>query len=390
VWVVLVVMALVKVVSEMAPLRALLLLLVPQGLSAYLFALYNFAITGSARPDALYLAWGPAGVSSARVGQGVLGLLLDARYGILPYAPVYLLAAGGLLLGGRGAARLRGGLPAMAAYYMTVASADNWAGAVCNLGRYFMPIAPWIAALAAVALAGERRRRGVVALTLILAAWTGLIAAALWADPHAANDCALLLARSIFADGNVYIPNLFIRTWSEAAPGLFLRVSVWLALIAALGIWIRGTDRGRGGASPDRALAGVAAALLAAALLVERGPVFRTGPRFSDALALGPGATAFLLGPVRVEEDQARARHGTIDLLVRSREPRSSLTVVADGDGTLRPRGVAPVAVAGRPVVVSVPLEPVATLVGRRGVSESIARQRLVIDTRGELVLRVK
>ena len=390
VWVVLAVMALVKVVSEMAPLRALLLLLVPQGLSAYLFALYNFAITGSARPDALYLAWGPAGVSSARVGQGVLGLLLDARYGILPYAPVYLLAAGGLLLGGRGAARLRGGLPAMAAYYMTVASADNWAGAVCNLGRYFMPIAPWIAALAAVALAGERRRRGVVALTLILAAWTGLIAAALWADPHAANDCALLLARSIFADGNVYIPNLFIRTWSEAAPGLFLRVSVWLALIAALGIWIRGTDRGRGGASPDRALAGVAAALLAAALVVERGPVFRTGPRFSDALALGPGATAFLLGPVRVEEDQARARHGTIDLLVRSREPLSSLTVVADGDGTLRPRGVAPVAVAGRPVVVSVPLEPVATLVGRRGVSESIARQRLVIDTRGELVLRVK
>ena len=390
VWVVLAVMALVKVVSEMAPLRALLLLLVPQGLSAYLFALYNFAITGSARPDALYLAWGPAGVSSARVGQGVLGLLLDARYGILPYAPVYLLAAGGLLLGGRGAALLRGGLPAMAAYYMTVASADNWAGAVCNLGRYFMPIAPWIAALAAVTLAGERSRRGVVALTLILAAWTGLIAAALWADPHAANDCALLLARSIFADGNVYIPNLFIRTWSEAAPGLFLRVSVWLALIAALGIWIRGTDRGRGGASPDRALAGVAAALLAAALLVERGPVFRTAPRFSDGLALGPGATAFLLGPVRVEEDQARARHGTIDLLVRSREPLSSLTVVADGDGTLRPRGVAPVAVAGRPVVVSVPLEPVATLVGRRGVSESIARQRLVIDTRGELVLRVK
>ena len=49
-----------------------------------------------------------------------------------------------------------------------------------------------------------------------------------------------------------------------------------------------------------------------------------------------------------------------------------------------------PVAVAGRPVVVSVPLEPVATLVGRRGVTESIARQRLVIDTRGEIVLRLK
>ncbi len=390
VWAVLAVMALVKVVSEMAPLRALLLLLWPQVVSAYLFALYNFAITGSARPDALYLAWGPGGVSSARVGQGLLGLLLDARYGMLPYAPVYLLAAGGLLLGGRGATRLRWGLPAMAAYYVTVASADNWSGAVCNLGRYFMPIAPWVGALAAVALGGERRRRGVVAVMLILTAWTGLFAAALWADPHAANDCALLLARSIFADGNVYIPNLFVRTWTEAAPGLFLRVSVWLALIAALGIWIRGTDRGRGGASPDRTLAAVAAAVLAAALLLERGPVLRTGPRFSDALSLGPGATAFLLGPVSVEEDRARARRGTIELLVRSREPLSSLTVVADGDGTLRPGGGPPIALGGRPVVVSVPLEPVATLVGRRGVSESIARQRVAIETSGEVVLRLK
>src|SRR5204862_586281 len=172
-------------VDEMAPLRALVLLLAPPAVSGVLFALYNFAITGSARPDALYLAWGPAGVSSARMGQGLLGLLLDARYGILPYAPVYALAAGGLLLGGRGAARLRWGLPAMAAYYVTVASADNLSGAVCNLGRYFMPIAPWTAALAAVPVAAERRR-GVVALMLILTAWTGLFAAALWADPHAA------------------------------------------------------------------------------------------------------------------------------------------------------------------------------------------------------------
>jgi hypothetical protein len=96
VWVVLVAMALVKVVGEMAPLRTLVVLLAPQVASAGAFALYNFAITGSARPDALYLAWGPGGVSSARVGQGLLGLLLDARYGILPYAPIYLLAAGGL------------------------------------------------------------------------------------------------------------------------------------------------------------------------------------------------------------------------------------------------------------------------------------------------------
>ena len=59
-------------------------LIAPQALGAFLTALYNFAITGSARPDALFLAWGPAGVTTARLGQGLLGLALDARYGIVP------------------------------------------------------------------------------------------------------------------------------------------------------------------------------------------------------------------------------------------------------------------------------------------------------------------
>jgi hypothetical protein len=412
VWAVLAVMAVVKAVGEMAPLRALLWLTLPQLASAYLFVLYNFAITGSVRPDALYLAWGPAGVSSARVGQGLLGLLLDARYGILPYAPIYSLAAGGLLVitlarnefalaigrGGlsgpprppAGARRLRWGLPAMAVYYVTVASADNWSGAVCNLGRYVMPVAPWAAALVAVALAVTGHRRGVAALALALAAWTGLFAAALWADPHAANDCALLLARSVFADGNAYIPNLFIRAWSDGAPGLFARVAVWGVLIAAASLWIRRAARGRGGDSPVRALAGLAALVLAAAFLLERWPTLRTGPRYRDALGIGPGVTAFLVDGVTVEEDRARTRGGALDLVVRSREPLPSVTVLAEGEGTLRVGGRAAVVLSGRPVALTVPLDPIATLVGRRGVGESLARQRLMIETQGEVVLRLR
>jgi hypothetical protein len=82
--------------------RPVAALVVPQAVSLYLFALYSFAVTGSVRPDALFLAWGPGGVTSARVGQGVLGLLFDARYGIVPYVPLLALAAAGL-------ARFRGG-----------------------------------------------------------------------------------------------------------------------------------------------------------------------------------------------------------------------------------------------------------------------------------------
>jgi hypothetical protein len=390
VWGVLALMAVGKVVGELVPLRSLLWLIVPQIASAFLFALYNFAITGSARPDALYLAWGPAGVSSARMGQGLLGLLLDARYGILPYVPIYLLAAGCLWLTTSGARRLGGAVPAMAAYYLTVASADNWSGAVCNLGRYVMPVAPWAAALVAVALAVTGHRRGVVALALALAAWTGLFAAALWADPHAANDCALLLARSVFADGHVYVPNLFIRAWSDGAPGLAVRIAVWLAVIAAAALWTRRAARGRGGHSPGRALAALASLVLAAALLLERWPTARPGPRFRDALPVAPGVTAFLIDGVSVEEDRARVTGGALDLLVRSREPLGAVTLLAEGEGTLRIGGGAAVALPGRPLALAVPLVPVATLVGRRGVGESLARQRLLVETQGDVVLRVR
>ncbi|HEY8147297.1 MAG TPA: hypothetical protein VIK51_00085, partial [Vicinamibacteria bacterium] len=143
VWMLLVAMAVVRLVDALVTTRTLMALVVPQAVSLYLTALYNFGITGSVRPDALYLAWGPAGVSSSRWGQGVLGLALDARYGLLPYVPLYLFALGGLVLPGAAARLLRRGALPVLVYYLTVAAADNWSGAVCNLGRYIMPALPY-------------------------------------------------------------------------------------------------------------------------------------------------------------------------------------------------------------------------------------------------------
>ena len=51
-------------------------------------------------------------------------------------------------------------MPAAAVYYLTVASADNWAGAVCNLGRYFMPVAPLAVALVGIAIDRALSSRG--------------------------------------------------------------------------------------------------------------------------------------------------------------------------------------------------------------------------------------
>ena len=307
-------------------------LVVPNLASLYLFSLYNFAITGSVRPDALFLAWGPGGVSSERLGQGVLGLLLDARFGILPYVPLLMLAAGGLVVGG--ARRFAVVLPAALAYYMTVASADNWSGAVCNLGRYVMPLAPLGVALVGIAIARTSNRRGALTLVLALASWTALMALALHQDPHAANDSALLLAKSTYADG--YVPGLFIRSWAYAAPGLGLRILTWLLLIVATAFWLGRVARGGGGvgASPLRALAAIAATLLLVGLVLERAtPGTRTRPAWPGAIAAEAGATLFFEGASIVREDEAVAGPGALEILVRTPEARSSLVVTLGGGG---------------------------------------------------------
>jgi hypothetical protein len=385
-WAVLVAMTLLRAVHEMVDLGALLALVVPQIASLYLTAVYNFAVTGSARPDALYLAWGPAGVTSARMGQGLLGLALDARYGLLPYVPALLLAGAGLLALGRGASRLRWELPAAAAYYLTVASADNWSGAVCSLGRYAMPLVPLAAALVTVVVGRTASRRGALGLALTLAAWTGVIAVALWRDPLASNDCVVLLAKSAFADGNVYIPNLFIRSWSEGAPGLWARIAVWIALAIAAALWLRRVAADAAGRSPGRILAGMTAVILAAAFLLERWPSMNGAPRFRDALDLGGGTTVFVSG-ASVEDDFARVTADEVGLLVRSRAALPALTLTAEGEGLLRLPGRAPIALSPRGTRVDVPLEPLVTLTGRRGLQERLYRQRVEID-RGGAVLR--
>ena len=382
-------------------------LLLPTLASLYLTALYNFAITGSVRPDALFLAWGPGGVTSARVGQGVLGLLLDARYGILPYVPVLMLAAGGLVLGG--ARRFAVVMPAAIVYYLTVASADNWAGAVCNLGRYFMPVAPLAVALVAIAIdrtadpSGHGQaeslgmtRRGSLALVLMLAAWTGLFAAALWQDPHAANDSALLLAKSTYADGHQYVPDLFIRRWADGAPGLGARILAWVMLLVGLGAWLRrvardSRGRGRGreaGTSPPRTLAYVAALLLAFGFLLEGvAPDIRTAPSWRGALVAGDGTLVLLDTPTRVREDEAVLGPGLVNVLVRASSTAPSLKVTVGGQGVLRAPGLPPLVLRPTGALVDLPLTAYHEVRGQDGRNAAFCRTTLAVT--GETVLRL-
>jgi hypothetical protein len=391
--------------------RVLLAIAVPQALTLYLTALYSFAVTGSVRPDALFLAWGPGGVTSARVGQGVLGLLLDARYGILPYVPVLALAAAGLL--DRRARALAVVLPSALVYYLTVASADNWAGAVCNLGRYFMPIAPLAVVLVGLALTGRGRSgraggsppssdavagddahcrqaggltRGAVALALVLAAWTGVLAVALWQDPHAANDSALLLAKSTYADGHQYIPDLFVRRWSDAAPGLWARIAAWLVAVALVAWGVRRAS------SPLRVLIGLALAVLALGFVLERWPGRRTEPAFGNALPVGSGTLVFFEGAVRVKGDEATLGPGAVAVVrrtyARAGEGAAAppLRVILGGMGLLRASGLPPLLLRPSGGVVDLPLLAYHVVDGRDG--RAAVFSRLSASVSGQAVLR--
>jgi hypothetical protein len=389
IWGVLAAWSLVVAVGRLVTARAFFALLVPQAASAYLTMLYNFAITGSVRPDAMFLAWGPAGITTEHLGQGFLGLLLDQRYGILPYAPLYLLAAGGVLLPGRRAARLRLALPAALAYYMTVASADDWHGAVSNLGRYFMPIAPLVVAFAGLALASAPGR-GVVAVALALSGWTGLHALALFRDPHAANEAVRWLDASTYADGRLYVPDLFIRSFGEGAPGLFARLLAWGALSLALAAWLRRAAVRGSGRSPRRALAGLALSLLVAGAVLERWPTPWRWPRFRNRIELRTGLDVFVSGAGHVQGRSVLADAGSVELLVRSREPLDQLTLIATGQGQVsipRQPGLLATPEGGR---ARLPLQPLASLEGVRGARESLSRQSVRVSTPGRVALQLE
>jgi hypothetical protein len=286
-----------------------------------------------------------------------------------------------------------------------VASADNWAGAVCNLGRYFMPVAPLAVVLVAIAI-DRVPRRGALALVLMLAAWTGLFALALWQDPHAANDSALLLAKSTYADGHQYIPDLFIRRWSDGAPGLGARVLAWLAVLAGFAAWWRSTARRAGsgsrpgGASPLATLGAVAAVVLGLAVVLERWPGKRTAPAFPEAMriavagadaatatTLAAPAVLFVSGAGSVREDEAILGPGTVELLLRAAVPVASLRVTVGGSGgVLRAAGLPPIVLRPTGGLLDVAFVPYHEVRGRDGRRAVYSRASLDLD--GEAVLR--
>jgi hypothetical protein len=220
----------------------------------------------------------------------------------------------------------------------------------------------------------------------VLAGWTAWFAIALWQDPHAANDSALLLAKSTYADGHQYIPDLFIRRWSDAAPGLWARIAAWLGALALVAWSVRSAR------SPLRVLVGATLAILALALVLERWPGRRTAPAFGNALPAGSGALVFLDGAVRVKGDEATLGPGEVELVRRTyartgeAASASPLRVILGGTGLLRAPGLAPLLLRPSGAVVDLPLLAYHVVDGGDGRAAVFSRVRAYVS--GQAVLR--
>ena len=233
--------------------------------------------------------------------------------------------------------------------------------------------------------------------------WTALFALALWQDPHAANDSALLLAKSTYADGNQYVPNLFIRQLVGRGAGPLgpRRRLARRARRARLVAEARGPcDAAR--ARPSRELAARDAGdrrraapgcrPLPRAMARDTRSVRRSPTGWCPRRDAGP-PVAGRAGRFRERcragpRGRGEPRPGAVELVLRAPHPSSSLRVTVGGQGgLLRATGLPPLVLRPTGGLLDLPLIPYHEVRGRDGRRVAFCRTWLALD--GEAVLRL-
>jgi hypothetical protein len=262
--------------------QALAAFLITAGTAAAVFGLYYLSVFGAPSPLAIYGGSVPA---DARVfsWRAVAGLLLDRSYGLLPVAPVFLLALAGLGT----LARRREEWPAALVGLAVLVPAVTWRmwwGGQCPPARFLVPMLPVLGL--AVASRAALGRTGLVRWWpgLLLVGWA--LAAVLVADPSARlllnrgnRPTRLWAALSGGASLNDYLPSLTHASDRDAKVAL-----VWilaLALLLALDVLSRARPRIDG-------LFRSAAAPVLALLLIGVTIDVAIGPPSTSAPALAP------------------------------------------------------------------------------------------------------
>lgn len=187
--------------------REAVALLAPLAVSGALWLAYFYVIYGSFDPQAPYGAYPDEFIRTENIPRSLVGLLFDQKFGLLVYAPVYLLAAAGAYLLARDR-RWRGLAVAVVAiagvYALTSARLYMWWGGSSAPARFVVPLTPLAAPLVAIALVHVRGTAAaaiawpalVVSLLVAAAGSAGIDRLLLFSDPHGSARIVQLLQGS--------------------------------------------------------------------------------------------------------------------------------------------------------------------------------------------------
>ena len=244
---------------------------VPLGASALLQVLYYERLYGAPIPVGVH-----AGFAWSSLHAGLVGLGLDRDHGLLPLAPVFLVAVAGIPALARGAPVVAAAaLAAFASLYLVVGSYREWWGGFAPPPRYLVPMLPVLGLALAFGLREWRRRgRGLraallAAASLAVSAPTVAVPALQYRHAHPirsllpAVDWPRYLPGWVAPDGRtwpltllaVVLATLALRMGADRAlprrlpAGLGL-TGAGLVTLAVLGLAVAGGDRLSGVSGP--------------------------------------------------------------------------------------------------------------------------------------------
>jgi hypothetical protein len=322
------------------------LLLAPYALSLVAWSAFFYAIWGSPFPEAPYGSM--TQTSPLNLGLGIPGLFFDQEYGLLAYAPIYVLAVTGLLAMWRSAGNLRRqaieiGL-VFCALLFTVAAHRLWWGGTSAparpLASGLLLLALPIAAAFRGASAGSARRSGQhlllwigIGISLTLTSAQGGLIVSNFRD----GTSALLEWWSPRWEAWTLAPSFVTQTTATA----LLNAAVWLAAAGAAARLLSRHRASTPGAAALTSIATFCGALLVVAIVVPWLPSHPPQPRVnlharSRLAALTEydtraRPTAILYDPMRTENDAAILPLLKVDVAPGVRSDPQPLRVIHNG-----------------------------------------------------------
>jgi hypothetical protein len=307
--------------------RVLAALLLPAAMSAAAWVAMFQAIYGTWDPRAPY---GHAtDMRLARIPDGIAGLLLDQQFGLLPNAPIYLVAIAGMIPLWRRDRRLAAEIAILVVpYLLAVAGFHMWWGGRSSPVRFLVPVLLPLA-LPVAAWWAEYRGRTARAVTIALLAVSVAQTAAFVLVDHGRliynsrdGHALWLLAASAPVNLTYALPSLFQGSPADAWRLAGAWLAVFLTGVAGLRWLSRRADLG-----PWRA--GV---LGATALIVSGGASLGWGLSNGVAVDRGAGALSVLAHGC---EPRARAVTTRPAGVIRARDALRAITI---DDASRRPR----------------------------------------------------